>query len=66
MYKITIEQKNALVGVKLNSDTYFNPVRDINGDWFISIEEIEQNENIDINFLDTLVETNFTPPNYEI
>jgi hypothetical protein len=40
-YKITVEQKNAIEGQPLAPSEYYNPVQDINGDWFIF--EIEMN-----------------------
>jgi hypothetical protein len=40
MYKLTIEQMELLKGVKYDGQQYFNPIQDINGDWFISEEEV--------------------------
>ena len=40
VYKLTIEQKNLLIGQKWNGETYFNPILDADGNWFISIEEV--------------------------
>jgi len=44
---LTEEQKDLLVGQEFMVDVYFNPVQDINNNWFISVEEIDQcvNEN---------------------
>ena len=42
MYKLTLEQKELLVGVEFIPNNYFNPVQDVNGDLFISKEEVEQ------------------------
>lgn len=42
---LTLSQKEELVGQLYDSDSYFNPIQDINDNWIISIEEIEQNEN---------------------
>jgi hypothetical protein len=42
MYKLTIQQKNSLAGKSYIADNKFNPVQDINGDWFISEEEVSQ------------------------
>ena len=39
MYRLTIEQKQLLTGVKYDGEQLFNPIQDINGDWFISEEE---------------------------
>jgi len=44
---LTEEQKDLLVGQEFMVDVYFNPVQDINNNWFISVEEMDQcvNEN---------------------
>lgn len=44
---LTEEQKDLLVGQEFMVDVYFNPVQDINDNWFISVQEIDQcvNEN---------------------
>jgi predicted DNA-binding transcriptional regulator len=39
---LTELQKDDLVGVLYAPNSYFNPIQDINDDWVISIEEIEQ------------------------
>tara|TARA_R110000772_G_scaffold31881_1_gene78347 strand:- start:151 stop:399 length:249 start_codon:yes stop_codon:yes gene_type:complete len=39
---LTIEQKDSIVGQIYATDSYFNPIQDINNDWIISIEEMEQ------------------------
>lgn len=40
VYKLTIEQKNLLIGQKWDGEQYFNPTLDAEGNWFISIEEV--------------------------
>ena len=35
---LTEEQKDLLVGQEFMVDVYFNPVQDINNNWFISVE----------------------------
>lgn len=40
---LTIEQKDQLVGQLYDNDSYFNPIQDIDNNWIISQEEIEQN-----------------------
>ena len=42
---LTIAQKEDLLNQQYAIDSYFNPIQDINDNWIISIEEIEQNEN---------------------
>jgi len=39
---LTVEQKNKLVGQWYAPDSYFNPIQDINSNWVISKEEIDQ------------------------
>ena len=40
-YKLTIEQNNLLIGVEYHPNMFFNPIKSVNGDFFIS--EIEFN-----------------------
>lgn len=40
---LTEIQKDELVGQLYDLDSYFNPIQDIDDNWVISIEEIEQN-----------------------
>jgi hypothetical protein len=40
---LTELQKDELVGQLYDEDSYFNPIQDLNDNWIISIEEIEQN-----------------------
>jgi len=39
---LTELQKNELVGQLYAPDSYFNPIQDINNNWIISVEEMEQ------------------------
>jgi hypothetical protein len=39
---LTIEQKDEITGQLYAPDSYFNPIQDINDDWIISTEEINQ------------------------
>lgn len=41
---LTEEQKNQLVGQQFSPDCYFNPIKDANDNWIISIEEIEASD----------------------
>lgn len=38
--QLTIEQKDLLIGQKWNEETFFNPLLDADGNWFISNEEV--------------------------
>jgi hypothetical protein len=39
---LTLEQKDQLVGQWYDSDSFFNPLEDLNENWIISVEEIDQ------------------------
>lgn len=39
---LTEVQKDELVGQMYDEDSYFNPIQDLNDNWIISVEEIEQ------------------------
>tara|TARA_R110000868_G_scaffold186778_1_gene429255 strand:- start:44 stop:292 length:249 start_codon:yes stop_codon:yes gene_type:complete len=39
---LTELQKDELIGQVYAPDSYFNPIQDLNDNWIISIEEIEQ------------------------
>jgi hypothetical protein len=39
---LTLEQKNEIVGQLYAEDSYFNPIQDINNDWIISTQEINE------------------------
>jgi hypothetical protein len=39
---LTEVQKDELVGQLYDEDSYFNPIQDLNDNWIISVEEIEQ------------------------
>lgn len=39
---LTEIQKDELIGQLYDEDSYFNPIQDVNNNWIISIEEIDQ------------------------
>ncbi len=39
--KLTITQKDELVGQLYTTDSYFNPIQDCNMEWVISTEEVD-------------------------
>jgi outer membrane biosynthesis protein TonB len=45
---ITKEQKDKLIGQQFMTDVYFNPIQDLDGNWVISSEEIDQSEDKEI------------------
>ena len=44
---LTIEQKDLIVGQQYTTDSYFNPIQDLNDNWVISIEEMNYCTNVD-------------------
>jgi len=54
-------QKDELVGQLYDSDSYFNPIQDIEDNWIISIEEIEQNINPNFTWVRDLPLIEFKP-----
>lgn len=42
---LTEEQKDLLLGQQYTIDSYFNPIQDLNDNWIISEEEINQCDN---------------------
>ena len=58
-YKLTTEQKDLLVGVEYTTDMYFNPIQDVNGDWFIFSIEVNL---CDIAWVKTLPQEDYVPP----
>ena len=61
MYKLTLSQKELLTGKQFTTDSYFNPITDINGDWFISKEEIKNCNNEEFIWVKDLIESEFIP-----
>lgn len=39
---LTLEQKNEIAGQLYAEDSFFNPIQDINNDWIISAQEIDE------------------------
>ena len=44
---LTIKQKDLVVGQEYTTDSYFNPIQDLNDNWVISIEEMEYCTNVE-------------------
>ena len=42
VHLLTYEEAQSLVGIQFLPDNYFNPIQDADGNWIISIEEVEQ------------------------
>ena len=58
MIQLTTQQKDLLIGQKFDDSSYFNPIQDINDNWFIS--EIEQ-QHSSLEWLKALSTSTFTP-----
>jgi hypothetical protein len=39
---LTLKQKNEIEGKQFAPDSYFNPIQDLNDNWVISMQEMEQ------------------------
>jgi predicted DNA-binding transcriptional regulator len=67
---LTELQKNELIGQLYAPDSYFNPIQDLNDNWVISIEEIEQTVTPEFLWVKDLemipYEPKPTPPPFEI
>lgn len=56
--KLTQEQAEQLKGVQFIQDNYFNPIQDVNGNWIISLEEVDQ---CDIDWVKELPHIEYKP-----
>jgi len=61
VYKLTAEQANELQGVEYMKDCYFSPTLDADGNYFISIEEIDQCVNKDFEWINGLEPIKYNP-----
>jgi hypothetical protein len=55
---LTEVQKDELVGQLYAPDSYFNPIQDVNDNWVISVQEIEQ---CDIEWVKELLLIEYVP-----
>lgn len=58
---LTLEQKDLLIGQQYATNNYFNPIQDLDDNWIISKEEIEQNTNTNFSWLSNLELTQYKP-----
>ena len=65
VYKLTIEQKESLIGQTYDGLQYFNPSLDAENNWFISIEEVNGCTNELFQWVKTLPLINYNPIIYE-
>jgi hypothetical protein len=61
-YKLTPEQAEVLTGTEFMPDNYFAPIEDINGDKFISVEEVDQCVNEQFQWVKELQPAEFIKP----
>lgn len=60
-YKLTIEQKQQIEGKEFAENQFFNPVQDVNGDWFIFDGEVINCVNSEFEFIKLLQPEKFIP-----
>lgn len=65
VYKLTTEQKQDLIGQTYDGLQYFNPVLDADGNWFISIEEVNGCTNELLQWVKDLPLITYNPIIYE-
>jgi hypothetical protein len=58
---LTEEQKDLLVNQLFCIDSHFNPIQDINDNWVISLEEVDQCSKEEFNFVKTLPLIDYEP-----
>ena len=60
--QITTEQKDLLIGQTWDGVQYFNPTKDADGNWFISLEEVNGCTHEGVNeWIHELVEIDYNP-----
>lgn len=65
-YKLNTQQKDLLIGNEFAPNQYFNPVFDINGDYFIFDVEVEGCVNEDFMWVKELPQAEYVPPINEL
>jgi hypothetical protein len=58
---LTELQKDELIGQLYAPDSYFNPIQDLNDNWIISVEEMEQCVNPDFTWVRDLPLIEYLP-----
>ena len=61
---LTELQKDELVGQLYAPYSYYNPIQDINDNWIISVEEMEQTTTLEFMWIKDLPLILFTPKQY--
>lgn len=65
-YKLNTQQKDLLIGNEFAPNQYFNPVPDINGDYFIFDGEVEGCTNEQFTWVKELSQADYVPPINEL
>jgi hypothetical protein len=63
---LTLEQKNEITGQQFAPDSYFYPIQDINDNWVISLEEMNQCVNVDFEWVKDLPLIDYNPKILEL
>ena len=58
---LTEQQKDLIVNQLFCIDSHFNPIQDINDNWVISLEEVNQCSKEEFNFVKTLPLIDYVP-----
>jgi hypothetical protein len=58
---LTELQKNELIGQTYDTDSYFNPIQDIDDNWVVSIEEINYCVNEEFSWVKNLLLIDYNP-----
>ena len=61
---LTELQKDEIVGQLFAPDSYYNPIQDIDNNWIISVEEIEQTITLEFMWVKELPLIPYTPKQY--
>ena len=61
---LTELQKDEIVGQLFAIDSYYNPIQDIDNNWIISVEEIEQTITLEFMWVKELPLIPYTPKQY--
>jgi hypothetical protein len=63
---LTTEQKDEITGRQFARDSYFNPIQDLNDNWIISTQEIDQCTNESLIWVKDLTLIEYEPKIYEL
>jgi hypothetical protein len=61
VYLLTEKEKNKLLGVEFIPDNLYNPIQDIDKNWIISAQEVEQTTNENYLWVKDLPQIKYKP-----